>query len=76
MADISSLSHYSFQGQYAEQLTLVLLRFRWVSLQLQFLRTLKFPTEFRKRLGELPKDLRDAYDQTYKARLRIFNAGV
>lgn len=44
-------------------------RFRWVSLQLQFLRTLKIPAAIRIRLGELPKDLRESYDETYKLRL-------
>ena len=45
-------------------------RFRWVTLQLQFLRTLKIPAAIRKRLGELPKDLRETYDETYNLRIK------
>lgn len=38
-------------------------------MQLQFLRTLKIPAAIRTRLGELPKDLRETYDETYNLRL-------
>ena len=44
-------------------------RFRWVSLQLQFLRTLKRADTIWKRLGELPKDLRDIYDDIYRVKI-------
>ncbi|KAL8826680.1 MAG: hypothetical protein Q9170_007310 [Blastenia crenularia] len=46
--------------------------FRWVSMQLQFLRTVKLPAVVRKRLGELPRDLREAYEQTYQIRLESY----
>ena len=38
-------------------------------MQLQFLRTLKIPAAVRIRLGELPKDLRDTYDEIYKLKV-------
>ena len=38
-------------------------------MQLQFLRTLKIPAAIRTRLGELPKDLRETYDETYNIRV-------
>lgn len=41
------------------------LRFRWVSLQLQYLCGLKLEAAVRKRLGKLPPDLRELYNQTY-----------
>lgn len=54
--------------QRVQKLTSVL-RFRWVSLQLQFLRTLKRADTIWKRLGELPKDLRDIYDDIYRVKI-------
>ena len=47
----------------------ICVRFRWVSLQLQFLRTLKRADTIWKRLGELPKDLRDIYDDIYRVKI-------
>lgn len=38
-------------------------------MQLQFLRTLKIQTAVRNRLGELPRDLREIYDEIYNSRL-------
>ena len=46
-----------------------MLRFRWVSLQLQFLRTLKRADKVWKRLGELPKDLSKIYDDIYRVKI-------
>ena len=54
--------------QNIQKLTSVF-RFRWVSLQLQFLRTLKRADTIWKRLGELPKDLRDIYDDIYRVKI-------
>ena len=55
-------------GQNIQKLTSVL-RFRWVSLQLQFLRTLKRADTIWKRLGELPSGLRDIYDDIYRVKI-------
>ena len=45
------------------------LRFRWVSLQLQYLCLIIKEATVRKRLGELPTTLRDLYDETFAKRL-------
>ena len=54
--------------QNVQKLTSVI-RFRWVSLQLQFLRTLKRADTVWKRLGELPKDLSKIYDDIYRVKI-------
>ena len=41
------------------------LRFRWVSLQLQYICALRIEVSIRKRLGELPATLCDLYQETY-----------
>ena len=41
-------------------------------MQLQFLRTLKIETAIRKRLGQLPASLREAYNDTYEIRLESY----
>ena len=46
-----------------------MLRFRWVSLHLQFLRSLKRADTVWKRLGELPNGLRDIYDDIYRVKI-------
>ena len=45
------------------------LRFRWVSLQLRYICTLRTEFLVEKRLGELPATLRDLYDETYVKQL-------
>ena len=45
------------------------LRFRWVSLQLQYLCTIKVTGLVEERLGRLPQDLRKIYEETYTERL-------
>lgn len=45
------------------------LRFRWVSLQLQYICTLRTEVSIRKRLGVLPATLRDLYQETYVKQL-------
>ena len=49
-----------------------MIRFRWVSLQLLFLRTLKIPALIWKRLGQLPASLREAYNDTYEIKLESY----
>ena len=44
-------------------------RFRWVSLQLQYICGLRTEVSIRKRLGELPATLRDLYQETYVKQL-------
>ena len=41
-------------------------------MQLQFLQTLKIPAAVRKRLGQLPVTLREAYNDTYEIRLESY----
>ena len=45
------------------------LRFRWVSLQLQYICALRIEVSIRKRLGELPATLCDLYQETYVKQL-------
>lgn len=45
-----------------------LLRFRWVSLQLQYLSTIKLVGLVEERLGRLPQRLHKIYEETYKKR--------
>jgi hypothetical protein len=40
-------------------------RFQWASLQIDQLLDLTLETDIRDRLGKLPKDLKDAYDEIY-----------
>jgi ankyrin repeat protein len=48
------------------------LRFRWVSLQLQYLCGLKLEAAVRQRLGKLPPDLHELYNSTYVQMLNTY----
>ena len=54
---------------YLDETDVLHLRFRWVTLQLQYLCTLSTEASIRKRLGELPATLRDLYHETYVKQL-------
>lgn len=48
------------------RLTLAKTRFQWVALQVRQLLRLRTENAIRDRLGRLPKDLKDAYDEIYQ----------
>ena len=48
-------------------------RFRWVSMQLQYLCDTRLSSVVRERLGTLPKDLAQLYEEVYEQRMQEFH---
>ena len=48
-------------------------RFRWVSLSLDYLCTLRTASDVTRRLGRLPKSLVDSYQQLYQQNVKTYD---